>query len=195
MWQYAVIIGAIVQLSGIVFYIKETIKGNTKPNRVSWLMWSIAPLIGTAAALSSSVSWAALPVFISGFGPFLVFLFSFSNKKSYWHLGIFDYFCGFFSLLALIFWLITKDPTMAIVLAIISDGLATIPTLLKSWRHPETESSSSYATGLFNAATAFLAVKYWGFNEIAFPIYLLCADGLLVLFISRKFFLKKKNIQ
>lgn len=65
MLQYMVILGAAAQIFGIFFYIKATLKGETKPNKVTWLMWTIAPLIGTVAALSDGVRWAVLPVFIA----------------------------------------------------------------------------------------------------------------------------------
>ena len=74
--QYLVIVGAIVNLTGAISYIKETLKGNTKPNKVTWLLWAIAPLIATFAALSDGVRLSVLPIFMSGFGPLLVFIAS-----------------------------------------------------------------------------------------------------------------------
>src|SRR6185437_6841760 len=138
MLQYLVLVGAAIQLYGIYDYIRDTLKGKTQPNRVSWLLWSIAPTIATVAALTAGVRWAVLPVFISGFGPFLVFLASFVNKNAYWKLERFDYLCGIFSILALIGWGITKDANVAIVFSILSDGTAALPTLIKAWRFPET---------------------------------------------------------
>lgn len=187
MFQYLVIIGAIVQLIGIYDYIKETLRGNTKPNRVTWLMWSIAPLIATVASLTNGVSgWAVLPVFMSGFGPLLVFIASFVNKNSYWKLEKFDYFCGFLSLLALIFWGITKIADIAIVFAIASDGFAAIPTLIKSWKYPETENATAFTTGLFSALTSFAAIKTWIFSAYAFPMYLILANTSIVIAIYRR---------
>lgn len=190
MIQYLVIIGAIVSLYGIASYIKETIKGNTKPNRITWLMWSIAPLIAAVAAFSDGVRWATLPVFIAGFGPLLVFLASFINKKSYWKLEKFDYLCGLCSFLALALWWITKEPIIAIVFAIASDAFAAIPTLIKSWKYPETETIDAYIAGLFSALTSFAAIKMWNFAEVAFPVYLVIVSSLLVLSVSRKRFKK-----
>ena len=71
MLQYLVFVGAGVQLLGIAAYVKETLRGKTKPNKVTWLMWSIAPLIATFAALSDGVTLAALPVFMSVLRHFL----------------------------------------------------------------------------------------------------------------------------
>ena len=184
--KYLVFVGAIVQIYGVFSYIKETIKGKTKPNRVTWLLWSVAPLIATAAAVNTGVRMSAIPVFMSGFGPLLVFLASFFNKKSYWKLQKFDYLCGGCSILALVLWGITKEPMVAIIFAIGSDGLAGLPTLVKSWNHPETESVEAYSTGLFNSLTSFAAITVWNFAALAFPIYLVIINFLLMMAVLRK---------
>ena len=192
MLQYLVFIGAAVQLLGIFSYIKETLRGNTKPNKVTWLMWSVAPLIATFAALADGVGWSVLPVFIAGFGPLLVFIASFVNKNSHWELETFDYLCGFCSVLALVLWGITKEPVIAIVFAIASDGFAAIPTLVKSWKYPETETATAYTTGLFSALTSFTAIKIWNFSSYAFPAYLVIAETLFILSIYHRKIFKKE---
>jgi len=186
MFKYLVIVGAVVNLFGSFWYIRETLRGENKPNKVTWLMWFIAPFIATAAAISDGAGWAVLPVFMSGFCPFLVFLASFVNPKAYWKLGFFDYLCGFFSILALVLWGITKEPSLAIIFAIISDGFAAVPTLIKCWKYPETETSSAYFTGLFNSLTSFAAIRMWGFSEYAFPVYLVIMNSLLLFSVFKK---------
>src|SRR5665811_2568729 len=84
MFEYLVIIAAVASLLAAFVYIRSMFVGGTKPNRVTWLMWAIAPLIATAASLSNGVGWAVLPVFMAGFSPFLIFAASFFAKKAYW---------------------------------------------------------------------------------------------------------------
>ncbi len=190
--QYLVFVGAAAQLVGVFSYIKETLRGSTKPNKVTWLMWSVAPIIATFAAISGGVGWAVLPVFMAGFGPLLVFIASFVNKKSYWKLEKFDYLCGFCSVLALVLWGITKEPVIAIIFAIASDGFAAIPTSVKAWKYPETESAGPYTTGLFSALTSFAAIKTWNFSSLAFPVYLVMICTLLTIFVYRRKIFKKE---
>lgn len=188
--EYLVIVGALVGAILIIPYIKDTIKGNTKPNKVTWLLWSVAPIIATIAALSNGVGWSVLPVFMAGFVPLLVFIVSFVNKSSYWKLEKFDYVCGFFSILALILWAITKNANIAIIFSILSDFSAAIPTIKKSWKYPETETASAFIGGLFSSITGFFAVKFWNFSELAFLIYLIIINSCLIFSILRKKFLK-----
>ena len=175
-----------MNFGGILYYIINTLKGQTKPNRVTWLLWAVAPLIATAAALSDGVTWAVLPVFIAGFISLLVLAASFINKNAYWKLGRLDYICGLLSVLALVLWDITEEPNVAIALAIASDGIASFPTLIKSWKYPETETASTYFSGLISALTIFAAVKIWDFSSLAFPLYLVIMDSMLVLAVERK---------
>jgi len=191
MIQYIVFLGAALSLAGSATYIIDTIKGKTKPNRVSWLIWSIAPIIGTVAAVSDGVTWAIVPTFMSGFGPLLVFMASFLNKKSYWRLGGGDYLCGTLAILALVLWAITKNPNVAILLSILADLLAAIPTLIKSWQHPETETGLAYILSMFNQITGMIAMKRWDFAESAFGIYLFLIDICFVLILYRKRILRK----
>lgn len=152
-------------------------------------MWSIAPFIATAAAISSGVTWAAIPVFMSGFSPFLIFIASFVLKKAYWKPNSFDYVCGLLSAVALILWYITRDPDVAIIFAIVSDALASIPTLTKAWRNPETEVAWPFLVGIFNASTSVVVATVQTFSAIAFPAYLIVINLLLFFSATRKIWL------
>jgi hypothetical protein len=52
--------------------------------------------------------------------------------------------CGVLSLTALFFWAIADSPRTAIVLSASGDGLAALPTVIKAWRYPETETGFTY---------------------------------------------------
>lgn len=185
MLEILVFAAAFASLVAAGLYIRSMFRGNAKPNRVTWLMWSIAPFIATAAAMYTGVTWAAIPVFMTGFAPFLIFMASFLTKKAYWKLGRFDYLCGGLSASALVLWVVTMEPVLSIILAIASDAIASIPTLTKAWHNPETESVWPFITGLFNASASLVVAATSSFSEIAFPIYLLAINLLLVFVVAK----------
>ena len=110
MFEFLVLIAASATLVAAIAYIRSMFKGKTKPNRVTWLMWTVAPFTATFAAFSNGVAWAAVPVFMSGLSPCLILLASFLNKRAYWKLAAFDYACGALSALALVLWYVTENP-------------------------------------------------------------------------------------
>ena len=59
--HWLIVLSAIISVVGCLPYIRDTYIGKTKPNRVSWLMWALFPLIGTAAAYDAGADiWASL---------------------------------------------------------------------------------------------------------------------------------------
>ncbi|MBN1358015.1 hypothetical protein JW988_04510 [Candidatus Bathyarchaeota archaeon] len=186
MFEFLVLIAASATLVAAFAYIRSMFKGQTKPNRVTWLMWTIAPFTAAFAAFSSGATWAAVPVLMSGLSPFLILLASFLNKRAYWKLSAFDYACGVLSALALVFWYVTENPNVAIVFAIFSDALAATPTLRKAWHNPQTEFRWPFLVGVFSPMTSFLVAPAWTFSEIAFPAYLIAINILLVFSMSNR---------
>jgi uncharacterized membrane protein HdeD (DUF308 family) len=186
MLEYLVFVAALGSLIAASVYIRSMFKVQTKPNRITWLMWTIAPFVATAASVSNGVGWAVIPVFMSGFSPLLVFTASFFSKKAYWKLSTFDYICGILSGLAVVLWLLTSNPNLAIIFAIISDALAAVPTLTKAWHNPETESAWPFIIGTFSPLTSFLAATTWAFSELAFPIYLIAINAFILFFVTKK---------
>ena len=182
-----VLVSACISFLGAYAYIRDTIAGRTKPNRVSWGMWALAPLIGTAAALSAGADpWATVRLFLAGFLPLLVFIASFANSKSEWTLTRFDLLCGAFSLAALLVWLGIDSPRIAILCAAIGDGFAVIPTLVKAWHHPETETGSAYIAALVSVLLVLPSIPEWTIENAAFQIYLLVGSVALLIAIYRK---------
>jgi hypothetical protein len=187
MFEYLVFVAAAASIIAALVYIRSMFRGQTKPNRVSWFMWSVAPFVATAATVSSGVGWAVIPVFMSGFCPFLIFTASFFTKEAYWRHTSFDLFCGALSGLAIVFWYLTNNPNVAIIFAIVSDALASIPTLTKAWRNPQTESLWPFLVGTLTPLTSFVVATTWGFSELAFPIYLITINVLTFLVIIRRY--------
>ncbi|HEV7514193.1 MAG TPA: hypothetical protein VGO27_21035 [Candidatus Acidoferrum sp.] len=171
MMHYLVLLGAVVSLYGIARYIRDIFRGQTRPNLVTWVLWAMAPLVASAAAISTGARWAVLPTFMVGFGPVLVVISALTTRRAIWRPTKFGYSSGGLSFVAILLWAVTRKPEMAVLLAILSDGLAALPTLIKAWQFPETESGIAYTTALFNILTSFAAIQIYTFSEIGFPIY------------------------
>ena len=152
-------------------------------------MWALAPLIGTAAALSAHADlWATVRTFLAGFLPLLVFLASFINPRSYWKLTPFDMLCGLFSIIAFVLWIGIDAPRLAILFAAVGDGFAAIPTIRKAWRYPETETGITYLAHFVSALLVLPSIPVWNIQNSAFQVYLLIANTLLLIAVYRKRF-------
>ncbi len=189
--HWLVILSAVLSLSGSIAYIRDMFRGKSKPNLVTWGLWAFAPLVATAAALSANADqWATVRIFMSGFGPLLVFIFAFIVKQSYWKLSIFDYGCGVLSLIALAVWFGARSPALAILFLAAADLLATLPTIIKAWKQPQTETVYTYFIGLFTATIILPAIRVWNIENSAFQIYLVIANISLFSIVLRGYLTK-----
>ncbi|MDB5178261.1 MAG: hypothetical protein JWN01_204 [Patescibacteria group bacterium] len=185
-----VILSGVLTVAGAAGYAYETLKGRNQPNRVTWAMWALAPMIGFFAQLSQGVGLQSILTFSMGFGPLLVLAASFANRKAYWRLTKFDLLCGSISLVALALWVLTGKGLVAIVLSIAADLFAAIPTIKKSYQDPESESGFPFLVGAVAGIITLLTINVWTVSNSAFGVYVLLTDSLiagLVLFPGLRF--------
>jgi hypothetical protein len=172
---------AVINFVACLGYIRAILKGEAAPNRVTWFLWAFVPLIAGAAQLRSGVGFSTLVVLSVGLGPLCVLLASFVGGIGLWKLGPFDYVCGACSLAALALWAITGDPVIAIVLSILADAAAALPTMRKAWLEPATENRSTYLISFAGMLIGIFSVRQPTFAAYAFNGYLVAASSALVL--------------
>jgi hypothetical protein len=183
---YFIFLGLALSLYGGLHYFLDTIHGRVKPNKMSWGLWALAPLIAFAAELKQGVGLQSLMTFIVGFNPLMIFLASFVNKKSYWKISRFDIWCALLSIAGIVLWFVTQKSDVAIIFSIAADLLAGIPTLKKSFFAPETESYEVFFYGLVNAIITLLTIKIWNLAYVGFPLYIVAFNTTAVLLIKCK---------
>lgn len=178
-----VFLGAAISCLGGLRYLAGVLTGRVQPNRVSWFMWALAPLVAFAAEVQEGVGLPSLMTFTVGFMPLLIFAASFAGRGSAWRLTRFDLLCGALSLAGLALWALTRSGNVAIAFGMLADALAAVPTLVKAYVAPESESCATYLGSALSAAITLLTVTAWSFATYAFPAYILGIGMLLTVLI------------
>lgn len=173
------ILGALISVAGSAAYARGTLRGRTRPNRVTWILWTVAPLIAFAAEAVQGVGLESLLTLAVGVGPLLVVIASFLNPRAYYRLTRFDGGCAVLSVAALVAWGVTGTGNVAILFSILADLFGLIPTLRKAYRDPESESVSAFLGSGCGSIITLLTVSAWTFADVGFPLYILGADTTL----------------
>ena len=174
-----VFLGSAIGSLGSLSYLIATIKGRARPNRVTFFFWALASLIAFAAELTEGVRIQSIMTLMVGLSPLAIFLASFVNPKSDWRLTRFDLGCGVLALIGTVLWAFTRSGNLAILFSIAADGFAAIPTIVKSYRHPESENRWLYLASAINAGMTLLTVREWTFAFYGFPAYILAVTVLI----------------
>ena len=180
-WTLA--LGAALSVAGTWNYVVATLKGHTKPNRVTWIMWAVAPLLAFAIEVQQHVGVSSFTTLLFGIMPIFVLIASTKNPNGQWKISVFDAVCGVVSIIGLVVWLSTNHPTWGLVAQVVADAVAGLPTLHKAMRHPQTESPFAFLTGVVNSALALLVLHHWTTSGALFPLSILIMNSLIVFFI------------
>jgi len=185
--QNWVFLAVAINLVGAFVYSYSVVRGETRPNRVTWFVLSFAPILAFAAMMAQGVSFhQSVFTLETGISPLIIFISTFFAKQPKWKITKFDLTCGALSIVGFLLWVILKEGNIAITFALLADGLAFLPTLVKAFKYPETESPWAFIMGTFAALIALAIITKYDFKHVAFPLYILIADILAVLFIYFK---------
>jgi hypothetical protein len=179
-----VIVGTLIGAAGSVAYLVNTVKGRVKPNRVSFLLWSVVPFIAFFAQIKQGVGLEALMTFSTGFLPLTVFIASFINKQAEWKLTRFDLICGILSLAGLALWMITKVANTAIFFSIVADGFAAVPIIVKAYKYPDTEIAWPWIATVLGVVLTLLTLSRFTFANSGFILYILVVNTLIYILIQ-----------
>lgn len=185
--QNWVFLAVAINLIGACTYAYTVVRGKTRPNRVTWFILSFAPLLAFAAMMVQGVSFReSVFTLETGISPLIIFISTFFAKQPKWEITRFDLLCGALSVVGFLLWIILREGNVAIIFAILADGLAFLPTLVKAFRHPESESPWAFMMGTVAALIALAVVTHYDFKHLAFPVYILAADVVASLLIYFK---------
>ena len=179
------VVGAVIGSLGGLYYLFETVVGKTQPNRITWLLWGIFPMVIFVAQRAQGVEGLSWASFVAGFTPLLIVAASFVNKRAYWKSEPRDYYLMAAAIFGIVLWAITDNPNLALLFSLLADILASIPTLIKSYRHPRSESWIAYAVSAFGFGVSLLSVQTFDFQNAAFVAYLFLLNGALAVLASR----------
>lgn len=179
-------VGALISSAGGFYYTYETIRGKTKPNRVTWLLWTIFPILIFFAQQAQGVESISYTSLIYAAPSLLTFIASITISNAYWKTKKLDYFCLASALLGLILWYVTDSPIIAIIFILIADFSAGLPTIIKSITHPETESWKAFAVDSIGGALALCSIQVWNFEGVALIGQIFVVSTFIAIASSRK---------
>jgi hypothetical protein len=180
---FGILAGVISALS-IAVYVVSILKGKTKPNRASWIIWSVTNIILLASYFSVGARATIFLPITYVFSALITLSLSFRYGVLKW--SKLDYFSLIIAGLSLIIWFITNNPLTALLMNLTMDAFAYLPTLKKSFIDPSSESSTSWFLIFIGSVFNILAVEFFSFKILIYPIVMLVMNGAVVMVLYYK---------
>jgi hypothetical protein len=177
-----VAIGALSAVLSVVAYLPyviDTARGRSRPERATWLIWTLLSAISFASMAAEGAGAAFWFAAVQVIGTSVIFVQSISK-------GAGRYFCRYNSVIlllaafGLIAWYFTSDAVYALTISIGVSMLGGFGTVRKAYRQPETETLVTWVISFVAAGLA--AASVWASSPVtlAYPVYLFLLYGGLV---------------
>jgi len=178
------IIAALLAIVGNVPYLRDILKRRVRPHPYTWLVWSIVSCIIFFGQLAKGAGFGALPTAASEI--FTIIIFFFSLQYGFKQIKKIDTVFLIIALLGLIPWLLTKDPTISVIIAVSIDLAAFVPTLRKTWLHPNTETPLLFSMNVLRHLLMLFSLQAYNVATMLHSLAMITTNALMTVLIVRK---------
>lgn len=159
-------------------YLRDLIKRRTQPHVFTWLVWATVAMISFGLQIQASAGMGAyvtLAASIVCLAVFLIGLFQKTAKRNIKKVDIVFLIAAF---LALIMWLVAKQPVVSVLMLCLVDSLGFLPTIRKSWGKPYSETLATFAINMIRFILSIIALSEYNFVSTFYPAYSVLANIL-----------------
>ncbi len=169
MRTFLAIAGSLIVAFSFLPYLLDTVHSKVKPRIATWTTWLLISVIATSAAIAAHAYASALLTGMSGLIEITVLIFALKNGDTTYEK--IDFICQAIAVTGIIAWLITNNPTLAILFNIIADLFGSVPTVYHAWIRPYEEAWQSFVIFGVGSLVTVVSISEITFATVAFPIY------------------------
>lgn len=175
------VIAALLAIGGNLPYLFDIIKGHVQPHPYTWFVWSIVSAIVFFGQVAKGAGIGALPTAASEI--FTLFIFFLSLKYGFRGIKKIDTIFLLLALASIIPWVMTKDPTISVVIAVSIDVIAFMPTLRKTWMSPTTETPVLYGSNILRHLLALASLQAYNVATTLHSLAMITTNSIMTILI------------
>jgi len=178
------VLGGLVGVADTIPYVRDTVRGSTRPHRGTWLIWGLLAIVACVAQVADGGSWSVVMTGTQAILTGAVFLLAIRYGEG-------GMSAADLALIALagggvIGWILAREPIVAVGCVIAADLIAFAMMVPKVRRDPHSETVSTYALASVGGALATGAVGMVDLSLILYPAYYCVANGAAAMLIHQR---------
>ncbi|MES2409654.1 MAG: hypothetical protein V4509_05150 [Patescibacteria group bacterium] len=182
--EYIALVAAILAIVGNVPYLFDIFNKRVKPHPYTWLIWTIVSGVTFFGQVAGGAGVGAIPTAASEI--FTVIIFFFSLQYGFKNIVKGDTYFLIAALLGLIPWALTKDPTLSVIIVVLIDVVAFIPTIRKTSKHPHSETPTLYTMNVLRHVLALFSLQAYNIATTFHSIMMIITNSIMTVLIDRK---------
>ncbi|HYN52750.1 MAG TPA: hypothetical protein VES62_17655 [Thermoleophilaceae bacterium] len=187
MTEVAPVLGVLAVLAGVadtVPYIRDTLRGVTRPHRGTWLIWSVLATVVCLSQRADGATWSLLMPATQTVLTSLIFILAI--RRGVGGVSASDRAVMAIAGAGVIGWIIADEPIVATACVIAADAIAAAMMVPKTYRDPDSETLSTFLLASLSGALAAGAVGSPELSLLLYPLYFVVVNGALALLIHHR---------
>ena len=183
----APVLGLLAGLVGIadtIPYVRDTVRGSTRPHRGTWLIWSVLAIVVCLSQRADGASWSLIMAAAQAVLTGAVFLLSIRRGEG--GLSPADVLMITLAGGGVIGWVVAGDPVIATACVVAADLIGAAMMVPKVYRDPDSETLATFALASLSGAFAAGAVGAPDPSLLLYPAYYCLANGAMAALIHRR---------
>ena len=187
MTEVAPVLGVLAVLVGVadtVPYVRDILRGVTRPHRGTWLIWSTLTIVVVLSQHADGATWSLLMAGAQAVLTTLIFLMSIRRGEGCLCAG--EWLMISVASLGVVGWIVADEPIIATACVVLADLLGAALMVPKAYRDPHSETLSTFALASLAGALAVGAVGAPNLALLLYPVYFCLVNGALALLLWRR---------
>lgn len=170
------VLAGLITVGSVVPYIRDIIKGETKPNIVSWITWTLLTGVATIAEIGAGEYRTAIFTGTAVLETTIIVILGI--KYGHVKYTAFDVVCQAGALFGLVLWAIFNSPAAAVIFSVSIDFIGALPTIRHSWRKPGEETWITYSMAGIGGLLAIFALTSYNWTSLTYAVYIVLINAL-----------------
>lgn len=177
MKTYLLLLSVVVTVTSVIPYVRDILRGTTKPNIASWITWTLLTLVATIAEFAAGEYVTA--IFTSAAVLETLIIVILGLKYGYAKYSRFDTICQVGALSGFVFWYFFNTPAAAVISVATIDFIGALPTVRHSWLRPAEETWLTFGLSGVGGLLAILALTAYNWTSLTYAVYIVLINALI----------------
>jgi hypothetical protein len=178
------ILAGVASVANTVPYVRDVVRGTTRPHRGSWLIWAVTASVVYASQRADGATWSLI---MAGAQAVLTaFVFLLAIRRGEGGMGARDASLIVLAAAGVAGWIVVDEPLVATTCVIAADLIAAGLMVPKTYRDPSSETFATYALASVGGVLAAGAVGTGDPSLLLYPLYFCAINGAIALLIAQR---------
>ena len=178
------VLAGVVGIADTIPYVRDTIRGSTRPHRGTWLIWSVLAIVVFLSQRADGATWSLIMAAAQAVLTGAIFLLSIRRGEG--GLSPADVLMLTLASGGVIGWIVADEPVIATACVVAADLIGAAMMVPKTYRDPGSETLATFALASLSGALATGAVGTLDPSLLLYPVYYCLANGALAVLIHHR---------